>query len=288
VSHLSNEQLRQWHDAPAEADRAAIAGHLAVCNACADRYTELVRTPPADGEPASLAAAEFIARGHQQQPGEERQAGATSASGVGVAAWWALAAALVLALGVAAWQTLEMRRLRATVVALEAERTTRVEEIARLTREQRTQREQLDRQLAEEQKARAVLEQELAALQREQPADNRRSASPPRPVLSLVLLPGTRDGGQARSITITQRNADVRIMLSLEAPRTVRSYAVNIVDSDGSSVWTLSGIAPGQQMVSVRVPASVLVEDDYELVLTGVDAAGARERKGSYYFTVLK
>jgi hypothetical protein len=53
-------------------------------------------------------------------------------------------------------------------------------------------------------------------------------------------------------------------------------------------VWALSGIAPGQKVVSVRVPASVLVKDDYELVLTGIGSAGESERVGNYYFSVLK
>jgi hypothetical protein len=256
MSHLSIEQLRQWRDAPNEADRAATASHLAECRLCTDRY------------------AEFLAR-----PADDK-------SSFGTATWWALAA-LAVAVAIAGWQTFEMRRMRGALAMLEADRDARTHQIARLERDERAQRDALDRQLQEERKTRAALEHALA--QQRDATDSRRVGAPSRPVLSLFLMPGqTRTASESKSITITQANADVRLMLSLDDQRTFRGHAVNILDSDGSSVWALSGIAPGQKVVSVRVPASVLVKDDYELVLTGIGSAGESERVGNYYFSVLK
>jgi hypothetical protein len=63
--HLSAEQLRQWRDGEAEADRQQIVGHLATCDTCSARYAEMMRTRPIDTAPARFDPADFVARGEQ-------------------------------------------------------------------------------------------------------------------------------------------------------------------------------------------------------------------------------
>lgn len=63
MTHLSNDALIAWRDHPADANRAAIVGHLASCGECAARYAELLRSEPADEAPGRFDPAAFRARG---------------------------------------------------------------------------------------------------------------------------------------------------------------------------------------------------------------------------------
>jgi hypothetical protein len=63
MTHLSRDVLVAWRDHPTEDLRAAVVAHLAVCNACAARYAELVRTRPADQPPQQPDLDAFRVRG---------------------------------------------------------------------------------------------------------------------------------------------------------------------------------------------------------------------------------
>lgn len=279
MTHLSSEQLQQWRDAPTEAARLTVVGHLAVCDECAQRYAELIRTRPLDDVRPMLQMADFVARGRESaalRP-EPRTHDLTNRL--------AMAAAVLLAIGVVSWQAFEGRRLRLQLVALETERQVREQEVAQLASAERSRSEQIDRELQEERKTRALLEQELAR-QRDSSLANRRA---PGPILSLFLTPGRLRGtGEAKTITIPPDAADVRLMLAIEGQATYRTYQVEILNSEGLRVWTRAGVQAGQQIVIVTVPAKVFAEDDYELALRGVTAGRETERAGQYFFTVLK
>ena len=279
MTHLSSEQLRQWRDAPTEAARATVVGHLAVCDQCTQRYAELIRTRPLGDARPTLQVADFVVRGLES-------AAFRPVTGTrNLTSRLALAAAVLLAVGVSSWQVFEGRRLRSQLVALEAERQTREQEVAQQARVERSRGDQLDRELQEERKTRALLEQELAR-QRDVSLSNRPVLGP---VLSLFLTPGRLRGtGETKTITIAPDAAEVRLMLAVEGQGTYRSYQVEILNSEGVRVWTRAGVQAGQQIVIVTVPAKVFAEDDYELALRGVTANRETERAGQYFFTVLK
>ena len=254
MTHLSIDQLRAWRDAPNEADRASVVAHLAVCNACAHRYGELLRSRPAADDSVSPPVADFVARGMTLSPASPAEVKTPGPIVVrSMAAHWALAAGVVLAVGLAAWQATELRRLRSEVATLEAERSARTQESAPARRPEA-------------------------------------SAGAPKataPLLSLFLTPGrTRAEGQTKTLAM-QDGANVRLMLALDGQRTFASYNVEIRNADGASVWTRNGVAPQEQMIILTVPGQDLKEDDYELVLRGVGVTGESERVGNYYFTVL-
>jgi hypothetical protein len=65
VTHLTPQELTLWRDRPAEADRARIVGHLAVCEPCTSRLAELVRAAaPGAADAPPLAPGDFVQRGY--------------------------------------------------------------------------------------------------------------------------------------------------------------------------------------------------------------------------------
>ena len=173
---------------------------------------------------------------------------------------WALAAAVILAAGLAAWQAFESRRLELQVAALEAERQARTEE--------------RDRALESERRARAELEQ--------------RPVAPAQPVLSLLLTPGRlRDGGETKRLRLSATDPGFTLTLTLAGQRTYDAYQVEIRNADGTRVWGLARAEGRDGTVMLTVPARLFPQDDYEVVLRGVTAGGT-ERSGEYFFTILR
>jgi hypothetical protein len=94
--HLTGEELRRWRDGEAEADRARIVGHLAVCDACGGRYAEMIRTEPIEAAPSRFEPVDFVGCGERVfTPVPARRWGWTTR--------WApaLAAALIVVVGLA-------------------------------------------------------------------------------------------------------------------------------------------------------------------------------------------
>ena len=60
--HLTQEQMQRWH-ADGAGDRDAIVSHLAGCDACGQRYAEVVRASPDAGAAFDVEA--FRAAGHR-------------------------------------------------------------------------------------------------------------------------------------------------------------------------------------------------------------------------------
>jgi hypothetical protein len=73
MTHLSDDDLRRWHDGKALNERDRIVSHLAECQACAGRYALMVRTREADIVAAGAPDA-FIPRGYRAY-GPPRQHG---------------------------------------------------------------------------------------------------------------------------------------------------------------------------------------------------------------------
>jgi hypothetical protein len=67
--HLTRQELTAWRDAPSEADRARILGHLAACEDCTSRLAELVRAAaPGTADSPQAAPRDFVQRGYGVMP----------------------------------------------------------------------------------------------------------------------------------------------------------------------------------------------------------------------------
>ncbi|MBI1874086.1 MAG: hypothetical protein HYS05_09385 [Acidobacteria bacterium] len=122
MTHLTRDELIQWRDEGAAADRDRVVGHLAVCDECGARYAEIIRTRPVEHAAVVLRPADFVARGYKAYAGPARRP-------EGPASWlrdWrplTVAAAGIVVVGVAifgpsAWrhvQPLESDVERATI-----------------------------------------------------------------------------------------------------------------------------------------------------------------------------
>lgn len=63
MTHLSREQLLEWRDHGAPADRERVLGHLAACEPCRRELSELARLGPVGDQPSQLDPRQFLPRG---------------------------------------------------------------------------------------------------------------------------------------------------------------------------------------------------------------------------------
>lgn len=69
MTHLTHQELTLWRDTPAEADRARVVGHLAICDACASRFADLVRAAaPGTADSPQFQPGDFARRGYDVMP----------------------------------------------------------------------------------------------------------------------------------------------------------------------------------------------------------------------------
>jgi hypothetical protein len=200
---------------------------------------------------------------------------------------FALAAAALVMVAGCVWLLFETARLRKELGQLRAERTTTEQQLEQRSIAERARAQQLSQQLEQERARRTQLEQELAR-QGEQPSEP--SARPA--VIALLLMPGlVRGGGETKRLVLPPAARQVRLQLELSGGAS-NSYRAVLLNSDGNELWSRAGLQArldgARRVIVLNLPARLLAEDDYELKLTGVDAAGQPERAGSYYFTILK
>ena len=196
------------------------------------------------------------------------------------------AAALVVVSGVV-WLLFETAQLRNEIDRLRAERAAAEQQLGERSVEERARAEQLDKQLGEERDRRAQLEQELA--RRGEQADDRLGRNA---VVALFLTPGRiRGGGETKRLVLAPGVEQVRLRLELTGDISSRYRAV-VLNSEGKEIWNRAAPTARREgarpFISFTLPARILVEDDYELKLTGLDNTGQPERTDSYYFTALK
>lgn len=197
----------------------------------------------------------------------------------------ALALASIVLLGVAIWQVVEGARLRAELARLRAQQHAVEQHAAERAQETRSRMTELEQTLEDERRTRQLLERELVQRTAPPPA----ARPDPRPILTLFLTPGrVRGGGGAASLSVPNVAADIRLTLLVDAARPYKRYQVQIVNSDAARIFDGAATPAGETLVSVTLPATLLVEDDYELALRGVSSTGVLERAGEYFFTILR
>lgn len=203
---------------------------------------------------------------------------------------FAALAVAMLVLAAFVWLLIDSSRLRQQVSQLESAKVALEQERQHQLDEERSRLEQSNRQLEEERKHRARLEEEFA-LQREQPSAGEPQVRPA--ILSLLLTSSRiRGAGETKKLTIRQESAQVRLLLNVAEKSGYRSYQAVILNSDGATVWSRTGLraspVQGSQFVVLKLSGRLLAEDDYEVNLRGLIETGEIARVGDYYFTVLK
>jgi hypothetical protein len=196
---------------------------------------------------------------------------------------FALAAAALFIVGMAAGWAVEQRSARASLARLEAEN--------RSLREQRG----ADRQPFDglpQPDARTGSGTGTGASTGAGTGANTPSATGSGVLATFVLSPGlVRSGRTPDRVTVAAGAAAVRLQLDLDPGIDVSRCRGELRDADGRVVWTQDGLAaaavPGGRAVVVTVPAASLKSGEHELVLLAGRSAGS-EDLGHYYFDVAK
>jgi hypothetical protein len=111
-------------------------------------------------------------------------------------------------------------------------------------------------------------------------------------VVALALVSGLARGEGSANTLVVPRDTDL-VRLDVALPRTgYRSLRAEIETVEGRKVWSgqvrLPGGAQSGRRASVTVPARLLDEDDYLLILTGAAQGGEQDRVESFYFKALR
>ena len=154
-------------------------------------------------------------------------------------------------------------------------------------------RDSLKRQLDERQEATRALDAQVRDLEASVAA-----AKVPSPVrLALALMPGTlRSSGIAPSrptpqVRLISNASLVEFSLALLNDN-FTSYRVSLVDADRREIMSLNGLAASTttqgKVVAVAVPAQILSDGDYSLILSGIPDTGAPETIDRYDFRAVR
>ena len=175
-------------------------------------------------------------------------------------------AMLILVLG-ASWLAVQNMAMRSRMAALEAQRH--------------------DLELREH-----ALQRKLAVQSREvqSPAP---APTPARVVASLVLLPGlTRGEHTLKRLDLTPSTQIAHVEIQLEAADDYRRFRAQLRKRSGQEILTLGSLSRHQTgagyLVSFDVPASALVEGEYELELKAILNDQSVQDVGYYYFSVYR
>jgi hypothetical protein len=108
-------------------------------------------------------------------------------------------------------------------------------------------------------------------------------------IVTLALAAGvTRGDSASRQATLSDTDGTLRLVLSLPAGAPGAPYTAAIRSAEDAPVWTGDGApVPEGAAVAVEVPASVLPEGDYEIVLSGTSGGRPREA-AAYAFRILR
>ena len=155
-------------------------------------------------------------------------------------------------------------------------------------------RDSLKRQLAESQETARAFDAQVRNLE----ASVAAAKVPPPAQLSLALMPGTlRSSNIAPSrptrpqVGITPNASLVEFSLALLNDN-FTSYRVSLVDGDRREIVSFNGLTasttPQGKTIAVAVPAQILSDGDYSLILYGIPDTGAPETVDRYDFRAVR
>ena len=235
-----------------ETERDAFEEHFLACAACraaVEAHLDLADALRVGAAATPKAAPAPRLRGAAASPG---------------ARWPGLAAAAVLVVGVAGY----LGGRHSAEQRFQAERDA-------LAGSARQLQEQLSRSRAEQEALRADRDREHAA----------------RTATSFALSPGRERGESSTpSLTVARSVTDVQFELDLATVRAYPSFRAELHGASDDLVWSESRVratgADGEKTVALRIPAAVLGDGNYEIVLRGLTEQGAPETAATYAFRV--
>ena len=192
-----------------------------------------------------------------------------------------LAAALLIAAG-ALWLVFQLIQMNDRLEEMRAERGV-----------QEKRKQELEQQVAEAQGRYQQLAKELERERAQQEVEERTglpSQAFSTGIVSFIL----------RSGAVRDRSDTTRLVISVEAERVrlqplfktgnYQSYSAEIQTVEGRLLWERAGLKDrkrgDERVVTLLVPASLLSEGDYILILSGAASTGEKESVGEYYFRV--
>ena len=194
---------------------------------------------------------------------------------------WAMAAAALLVLAVAAGLSIDNLRLRREIAQSVSERgalDVRMQDLQRQMDADRTSSAEAEKELAR-----------LRAQATESPSTSGRPAA--NAVLSFLLLPPRRGPGDLQTITIPRETADVRLQAQLESDD-FPAYSAALTDpASGRTLWRRAPAAAQSsahtRIVTATVPAHLLKAQNYVLEIRGVPRGGSPELIAGYAFRIV-
>ena len=166
--------------------------------------------------------------------------------------------------------------------------------LARSKEDSASLRQQADgavRRASESERRIAALTEQIA---RAQPATGESPAPAPRPVLAtFVLMPGRTRSAREPAQIAPPRNADtLRLQLNLDFDPAYASFKAELRTSAGDLLWSQDRLparkTADDSSVSLTIPAALVTDGEYELLLQGHLRGDALEDAASYYFTVAR
>ncbi len=203
---------------------------------------------------------------------------------------WGFAAAVLLLLIGGGWLAVDNSRLRQQMSQTAARKDALVQRERELQKEIEAQRSAdsvTEQELARVRNERERLEQELKKLQ---------PAARPSPgedsIVSVILAPPLRGGGQVSTVAIKPGTNLVAARLQLDAAD-YSTYRVALIDPAGNqALWrsgSLNARARGAgKALGVTFPAGLLKPQNYILRVSGVPAGGVPEIVSDYSFRVVR
>ena len=166
--------------------------------------------------------------------------------------------------------------------------------LARSSDDSASLRRQVDgaaRRASESERRIAALTEQIA---RAQTAAGESTAAAPKPVFAtFVLIPGRTRSAREPATIAPPPNADtLRLQLNLDFDSAYSSFKAELRTSAGDLLWSQDRLqarktADGAS-VSLTIPAALVTDGEYELLLQGHLRGDALEDAASYYFTVAR
>jgi hypothetical protein len=77
------------------------------------------------------------------------------------------------------------------------------------------------------------------------------------------------DGSRQQIISLPTKSALLTLIVNTERPRTGADYTLDLLDTNGTALWTGAGLRPqGDSTLSVALPTSLLRSGNYVFVLS--------------------
>jgi len=204
----------------------------------------------------------------------------------------AMAAALVVAIGMGLWLNTQNRQLRDRIEQLQAQASPapQAQDLEQRLAQARERENSLNAQLEQAKLERTQAEQKLnEALEQQRRQTGNRNINPTPIPAVLLALAGDRDSGEQNKL---QKPTTRRINLQIDLPaKEYSSYSAELKTVDGKRILTrnnlpLTTTANGSR-VSFIVNTSLLPPGDYLLIVMGKDANGIKNLD-TYPFRILR